>query len=105
LAARLSAAALQPASKPDAAFEASWRRPFKVRLLIMMTAIFGWAAVLEARLVYLQVVQHKTWVKEAKEQQEDLIDWIRGAETSAIGMASCSPSALRATGSSPIPRW
>ena len=66
--------ALQPASKPDAAFEASWRRPFKVRLLIMMTAIFGWAAVLEARLVYLQVVQHKTWVKEAKEQQEDLID-------------------------------
>jgi cell division protein FtsI/penicillin-binding protein 2 len=66
--------ALQPASKPDAAFEANWRRPFKVRLLIMMTAIFSWAVVLEARLVYLQVVQHKTWVKEARDQQEDLID-------------------------------
>ena len=40
--------ALQPASKPDAAFEASWRRPFKTRLLIMMAVILCWAVALEA---------------------------------------------------------
>ena len=65
--------ALQSASKPDAEFEATWRRPFKGRLLIMMAVMLCWAAALEARLVYLQVVQHHDWVKEAKEQQESLI--------------------------------
>ena len=63
--------ALQPASKPDAAFEASWRRPFKARLLIMMAVILCWAVVLEARLVYLQVVQHETFKLAAKIQQHN----------------------------------
>ena len=65
--------AQQPASKPDAEFEATWRRLFKGRLLIMMAGIFCWAAVLEARLVYLQVVQHDDWVSEAKDQHDRLI--------------------------------
>ena len=65
--------ALQPASKPDAGFEAIWRRLFKGRLLIMMAGIVCWAAALEARLVYLQVVQHNDWVKEAKDQHDRLI--------------------------------
>ena len=65
--------AVQSASKPDAEFEATWRRPFKGRLLIMMAGIFCWAAALEARLLYLQVVQHHDWVKEAKDQQENVI--------------------------------
>lgn len=65
--------ALQPASKPGAEFEATWRRLFKGRLLIMMAGIFCWAAALEARLVYLQVVQHDDWVKEAKDQHDRLI--------------------------------
>ena len=65
--------ALQPASRPDAEFEATWRRPFKGRLLFMMAAIVCWAVALEARLVYLQVVQHNDWVKEAKDQQDRLI--------------------------------
>lgn len=66
--------ALQPDSRPDAAFERSWRGPFKARLLIMMTVILCWAVVLEARLVYLQVVQHQLWVKEARDQQEDIVE-------------------------------
>jgi cell division protein FtsI/penicillin-binding protein 2 len=65
--------ALQPASRPDAEFEATWRRPFKARLLTMMAAIVCWAAVLEARLVYLQVVKHDEFKAAARKQQQDLI--------------------------------
>src|SRR5262245_53351080 len=66
--------ALQPASRPDAAFEASWRQPFKARLLLMMAVVFCWAVVVEARLVYLQVFKHEDFKKEARAQQEDLIE-------------------------------
>lgn len=66
--------ALQPSSKPDAAFEATWRRSFKSRLLLMLGAVLCWAVVLEARLVYLQVVKHEDFKKEARAQQEDLIE-------------------------------
>jgi len=64
---------LQPVSKPDAAFEATWRRPFKTRLLLMLAAVVSWAVLLEARLVHLQVLSHDEFVAKAKGQQEDLI--------------------------------
>jgi cell division protein FtsI (penicillin-binding protein 3) len=65
--------ALRPASRPDAAFEATWRCSFKGRLLTLMAGIFCWAGVLEARLVYLQVVKHDEFKAAAKKQQEDVI--------------------------------
>ena len=66
--------ARQADSKADAAFEASWRGPFKTRLLIMMAVILCWAVALEARLVYLQVVKHETFKAAARIQQQDLIE-------------------------------
>jgi cell division protein FtsI/penicillin-binding protein 2 len=65
--------ALQRASEPDARFEASWRRPFKARLVVIMAVIVGWAVALEARLVYLQVVKHESFKAEARRQQQDVI--------------------------------
>ena len=65
--------ALQPASRPDAEFEATWRSSFKGRLLTLMAGIFCWAGVLEARLVYLQVVKHDEFKAAARKQQQDLI--------------------------------
>ena len=72
--------ALHPGDKPDAAFEASWRGPFKTRLLIMFGLVLGWAVALEAQLVWLQVVSHDRFVASAKDQQEEIFepDALRG---------------------------
>jgi cell division protein FtsI/penicillin-binding protein 2 len=66
--------ALDGGDQPDAEFEASWRGPFKTRLLIGLGLIIFWAAALEARLVYLQVVQHEALSARARQQQQNLIE-------------------------------
>ena len=52
----------------------SWRRTLKRRLVVAAVLGVAWTAAIEARLVYLQVVQYDFLIKEAKKQQLDTIE-------------------------------
>src|SRR6185503_3717145 len=67
-------AALEPQDRPDASFENSWRRDMKSRLLVALGLILFWAVALEARLVFLQVVSHESFVAKAREQQQNVFE-------------------------------
>ena len=47
----------------------AWRRTLKRRLAVAATAFLLWSAAIEARLVYLQVVQHDELLARAERQQ------------------------------------
>jgi cell division protein FtsI (penicillin-binding protein 3) len=51
----------------------SWRRTLTRRLVVAAVLGVAWSVAIEARLVYLQVIQHDFLVKEAKKQQLDTI--------------------------------
>ena len=51
----------------------SWRRTLNRRLVVAAVLGFAWCAAIEARLVYLQVIQYDFLIKEAKKQQLDTI--------------------------------
>lgn len=60
---------LQTPDRPDEAFEASWRRAFRRRLLMIGVAFALWTAGIQARLVFLQVVYHPAYLEQANDQQ------------------------------------
>jgi len=66
--------ALLSGDRPDPSFEANWRRHMRTRLVIMFGFISFWAVVLEARLVFLQVVAHDDYMERARKQQQDVIE-------------------------------
>ena len=51
----------------------SWRRTLKRRLVVAAVLGVAWTAAIEARLVYLQVIEYDFLIKEAKRQQLDTI--------------------------------
>ena len=51
----------------------SWRRTLKRRLVVAAVVCATWSVAIEARLVYLQVVQYDFLLKEAKKQQLDTV--------------------------------
>jgi cell division protein FtsI (penicillin-binding protein 3) len=51
----------------------SWRRILKRRLVVAAVLGVAWTAAIEARLVYLQVVQYDFLITEAKKQQLDTV--------------------------------
>jgi cell division protein FtsI (penicillin-binding protein 3) len=67
-------ATLEPSDRPDAAFEASWRRQMRTRLLVALGMIVAWAVVVEARLVFLQVVSHEEFAARARQQQQSVFE-------------------------------
>lgn len=58
--------------RPDAAFEATWRRAYRRRLLIVGVVLTLWTAGIQARLVYLQVIAHPVYLAKANNQQMDV---------------------------------
>ena len=53
----------------------AWRPTVRGRLLFVAIAFTAWAAIIEARLVYLQVYDYEHLKQEAADQQRDTIDW------------------------------
>ena len=66
--------ALDPSDRPDAAFETTWRKDMKSRLLVALGLILVWAVGLEARFVFLQVVSHDEFVARARQQQQNVFE-------------------------------
>jgi len=60
---------LHTQDRPDEAFETSWRRGFRRRLLIIGVVFGLWTAGIQARLVFLQVVAHPAYLEQANDQQ------------------------------------
>ena len=65
-----------PGALPDDDFEACWRGALRGRVLVVLGALALWTAGLEARLVQLQVVQHKDMVALAARQQKREIELV-----------------------------
>ena len=47
-----------------------WRATFRRRLFVLAAVFVGWMAVVEARLVWLQLFQHQALLERAEEQQQ-----------------------------------
>ena len=73
-----------------------WRATFARRLSVLAGIFVAWVGVVEARLVYLHVVQHAALLERADEQQQSrqLIPAPRGEITARDG----SPLAVTVTG-------
>jgi cell division protein FtsI/penicillin-binding protein 2 len=67
-------ATLDPSDRPDARFEASWRKDMKVRLLVALGLIVVWAVGLEARFIFLQVISNEEFVARARQQQSNVFE-------------------------------
>jgi cell division protein FtsI/penicillin-binding protein 2 len=66
--------------RPGEAFEASWRRLVKARVLVTVAVLGCWVVVIQGRLVQLQVFQHE-WLTEkalAQQQREIPLEGPRG---------------------------
>ena len=66
--------------RPDAAFEAQWRSRVKARVLIVLGCLAVWAAGVEARLVWVQLVKHHDYAELADGQHADIekLEALRG---------------------------
>ncbi len=64
---------LQEADRSDPQFELEWRTVVRTRLVIVLGGMILWGVGLEARLVWLQAVEHEAYVKQAESQQYDLV--------------------------------
>ncbi|HUL73364.1 MAG TPA: penicillin-binding protein [Vicinamibacterales bacterium] len=64
---------LQTTERPGEAFEAAWRPAIRRRVAFVFAGIALWGAVVEARLVWLQVVQHQAYLARATRQQNSVI--------------------------------
>lgn len=60
---------LQTTERPGGAFEVQWRQAIKRRVVFVLAAITLWGAVVQARLVWLQVIQHDNYLAAALNQQ------------------------------------
>jgi hypothetical protein len=58
---------------PDPEADLAWRRTIKQRVGVVLVICVGWAAAVEARLVYLQVVSHDYYVARAERQQQRVL--------------------------------
>ena len=58
--------------RPDETFEATWRRAYRRRLLIVGAVLAVWTAGIEARLAYLQIARHEAYLTKANKQQSDV---------------------------------
>lgn len=58
---------------PDLETDRVWRNVVKRRLLVAVIGISCWTAVIEARLLWFQVVQHDTLVERAARQQQEVV--------------------------------
>ncbi|HEX6323017.1 MAG TPA: penicillin-binding protein [Vicinamibacterales bacterium] len=61
----------EPSLAPELEADREWRRIVKARLLVAVIGVMGWTAVIEARLLWYQVVQHEALVERAAMQQQD----------------------------------
>lgn len=61
----------EPSFAPDLETDRAWRRTIKTRLLVAVIAVGCWSTVIEARLVWFQVVQHATLVERAESQTQE----------------------------------
>ena len=55
-------------------FDISWRRTLKRRLAVATGILVVWSVAIEARLIYLQVLQHDALVAAAEDQQLETIE-------------------------------
>lgn len=60
---------LAAAERPPESFESTWRQAFRRRLRVVGVLIGLWAVGIQARLVYLQVVEHPKYLERAIDQQ------------------------------------
>ena len=51
----------------------AWRRTLQRRVVVIAAICVAWSVAIEARLVYLQVIQRDFLTNEAKKQQQDTI--------------------------------
>lgn len=63
----------EPSLAPELESDREWRRTIKSRLLIAVIGVIGWTAVIEARLVWFQVVQHASLEQRALMQQQESV--------------------------------
>jgi cell division protein FtsI (penicillin-binding protein 3) len=61
----------EPSLAPELETDREWRRTVKARLLVAVIGVTCWTAVIEARLLWYQVVQHEALVQRAAMQQQD----------------------------------
>jgi len=64
---------LDTTERSDASFETSWRRSIKPRIVLVLAGVLCWGVAVEARLVWLQVVQHEYYVARAIRQQHSTV--------------------------------
>lgn len=67
---RAAATVLGPGERPTDAFEERWRGDVKRRVIVIVGFVALWAAAVEARFVYLQVVKHEWLLEAAADRQE-----------------------------------
>ena len=60
-----------PSLAPEMESDRVWRQTIKRRLLVAVICIAGWTAVIEARLIWFQVVKHGALVQQAARQQQE----------------------------------
>ncbi|TAK15372.1 MAG: PASTA domain-containing protein [Acidobacteria bacterium] len=65
---------LSAAERPAAAFEDQWRAAVKRRVIVVVCVLAAWAAAVEGRFVYLQVVDHERLLTEADNRQQRTIN-------------------------------
>jgi cell division protein FtsI (penicillin-binding protein 3) len=58
------------AERPNESFEDSWRSAVKRRVIVVVCLLAVWASAVEARFVYLQVVEHEWLLNEADSRQQ-----------------------------------
>jgi cell division protein FtsI (penicillin-binding protein 3) len=54
----------------------AWRKTLKRRLTVASAVFVLWSVAIEARLVYLQVVQHRELLAEAEDQQSTIVELV-----------------------------
>ena len=64
---------LRAEDRGDASFERNWRRGLKARVIFVLTGVAVWGALIQARLVQLQVVQHDELEARARRHQQQRI--------------------------------
>ena len=64
---------LETTDRPDETFHAQWRHTIKRRVLFVLGAIMLWGLVVQARLVWLQVIEHDNYLAAALSQQRRIL--------------------------------
>jgi hypothetical protein len=81
---------LQTGAGPDDLFEVRWRGPVRRRVLIVLCALGLWTAVVEARLVHLQVLRHQEMLTLAIRQQKKEVKLLPPRGDIVVDTAGCA---------------